>query len=332
MYHPGRIPKESLVTDTRRPAPLLGLAIGDALGGPFETKHFTAPELVAWNGSFRTWEINDLQPDRNPGDWTDDTKAALALATALVEAETYNPVVVMAKYMEWYESGDLRGMGDATKQAFQRILQGYHWDQSGVPDAEGNGTAMRSAPIGAFYHRNLLSAANMARIDASLTHKALEAEEGSAAVALATALLCDGYVKEDVLPATIALLRHSRVQEGLAQLQSYLKTSPTPSSILATLIRRGTSAHVVQTVPAALLCFLGTSTYADAVQLAIHAGGDTDTTAAITGALAGSFYGYSAVEAYLGRLELAEHLERVEGLLLSLAPNAPEDFEDSSLG
>lgn len=313
------------MTNTRRPAPLLGLAVGDALGGPFETKHFTSPELASWDGSFHTWEINQLQPDRKPGDWTDDTMAALALAKALVEAETFDPVKVMAKYMEWYESGDFRGMGKTIRQALQRVAHGYHWDQSGVPQAEGNGTAMRAAPLGAFYHRNILSAMNMARLDASLTHKSVEAEEGSAAVSLGVAMLCDGYAKEDLLKPVVALLRHSRVQEGLTQLQRFLESKPTPASILAHLIQGGTSAHVIKTVPAAFLCFLGTSDYREAVNLAIHAGGDTDTTAAITGALAGSFYGYQEVHPYLPTLEQAEHLERVEELLLELAPEAPED-------
>ena len=313
------------MTESRQPAPLLGLAIGDSLGGPFETKHFSSQELARWDGSFHTWEINEIQPERKPGEWTDDTKAALALATSLVEAETYNPVSALARYMEWYDSGDHRGMGKTIKQALQRISQGYHWDQSGILHAEGNGTAMRVAPIGAFYHRNVLTAAHMARIDAGLTHNSIEASEGSAAVAIGVSLLCDGYVKSEVLAPVIAFLNDSKVQEGLIRVKRVLQSNPSPADILNTLIQWGTGAHVVQTIPAAFLCFLGTTSYQDAVALAIHAGGDTDTTAAITGALAGSLYGRAALEGYLGQLEQAQHLIRVEDLLFELAPEVPED-------
>src|ERR1700733_11149702 len=123
------------------PSTLAGLAIGDSLGMPWETKSHLDSGLLNWDGTFQSGVGNEVQPGRLPGEWTDDTKMAKALAESLVEYETYNPPGAAANYIEWYKSGDHRGMGKATKEALERILRGFHWVDSGVP-SQGNGTAM----------------------------------------------------------------------------------------------------------------------------------------------------------------------------------------------
>src|SRR5690349_7550464 len=99
------------------PATLTGLAIGDSLGMPFETHHFSSAALGDWDGAFQSGATNSVQPERKPGQWTDDTKMAIALAESLVQCSIYDPVDVSAKYVEWYKSGDLRGIGKTTREA-----------------------------------------------------------------------------------------------------------------------------------------------------------------------------------------------------------------------
>jgi len=306
------------------PATLTGLAVGDSLGGPFETHHFSSEALLDWDGSFRSWDINTLQPNLKPGQWTDDTKMATALATSLAASGTYDPVGAAQNYIEWYASNDHRGMGKATKEALERILSGHHWLDSGVP-SEGNGSAMRAAPLGLFYYNSPGTAAIAARIDSRITHSSEASVEGAVIIAVATALLVnapppnldprsdDNFIRRVLYYTTY----EGDIISKLVDVQDLLSELPTEpvarlKETLKALLEMGTGAHVVQTVPAALLCFLATSNFADAVEIAVRAGGDTDTTAAITGALAGTFYGVGQVQPYLNELEDAPILLRLD--------------------
>ena len=320
-----------------QPATLTGLAIGDALGMPFETHHFSSEALLDWDGTFQSGATNTLQPNLKPGQWTDDTKMASALAASLAASGTYDPVGAAQNYMEWYDSGDHRGMGKATREALERILKGYHWLDSGV-DSQGNGTAMRVAPLGLFYYNSPGTAAIAARIDARITHSSEESVEGAVVVAVATALLVGGAQPNLDAGANDNFIRRvmyyttyeSDIISKLVDVQDILHGLPTEprdrlKETLKALLEMGTGAHVVQTVPAALLCFLATSNFADAVEIAVRAGGDTDTTAAITGALAGTFYGMEQVQPYVNELEEAATILRLDKELYEMAsaPGTP---------
>lgn len=95
---------------------------------------------------------------------------------------------------------------------------------------------------------------------------------------------------------------------------AHAKTMPhrTERDLADTICDMGASAHVLQTVPAAFLAVASTTNFRDAVRAAILAGGDTDTTAAIAGALAGTFYGIQEVAPFLPGLEAAEELRNLE--------------------
>jgi len=315
------------------PRPLTGLAIGDALGMPFETHSFMSEALQKWDGSFLSGETNILQPEREPGEWTDDTKMALGLAESLVETSTYDPVVASSKYVEWYQSGDLRGIGNATREAMDRLIRGHHWNQSGVLHAQGNGSAMRAAPLGFFFRKSLITVGDMVRIDARITHRDTEAEEGAVAVALAVALLAEKTVEKHELIKPILNLLHNNpesstvtmIETKLIELQNFLGEALEVKEVLKRLIDSGTGAHVVETVPAAFLCFMSTESFKDAVELAVRAGGDCDTTAAITGAMAGAYYGEEQIQPYLEQLEQASYLTHLDHLMYLSAPNIPED-------
>jgi ADP-ribosylglycohydrolase len=286
---------------------LTGSAIGDALGMPFEMFNRFGGALLAWDGTFQSGATNTLCPHLKAGQWTDDTKMARALAECLVANGEYVFGNVAQKYLTWFESGDLRGIGTATHKALQRMARGQPgpW---GEIHAEGNGTAMRVAPIGAFYYANPEKAAQIAREDALITHNSIEAQEGSAAVAVAVALLKSGAEKNDKLIFDVLpYLGTSKVKSGLAALTE-IDPIENLNDMLDQLVELGTGAHVVKTVPAAFFAFMFTNSFKDAVELAVRAGGDTDTTAAITGALAGTFYGKESIEPYLGQLEDASEI------------------------
>lgn len=293
---------------THDPSPLVGLAVGDALGMPFETAEPTDERLLAWDGSYQASEYHKLRP----GQWTDDTMMSLCLAESLCDRQGYDPVDVAAAYLRWYASGDFRGMGHATREALGRLASGASWETSGVQGAEGNGTAMRVGVLGAFYRRMPDSAAEFAKIDAAITHVSDEAQVGSTVIARAVALLASGLKKELLVQALIrATPAGSKIRNGLAAVRVMEMDHENAEDVLGE--RLPTKAHVVQTVPAAIAAFVLTEDYISCVHAAIRAGGDTDTTAAIAGGLAGAHYGLAAIpEELRSKLESYERLRRVE--------------------
>jgi ADP-ribosylglycohydrolase len=149
-------------------------------------------------------------------------------------------------------------------------------------------------------------------MEANITHKSVEAEEGSAAVAVAVALLWTGTEPQELVLKTIEYLRESKIKDGLTRLAFYQSQKGEVSAIEA-LRLFGTKAHVVQTVPSAFSAFVLTDSYEKAICTSVRAGGDTDTTAAIAGALAGTYYGFEAIpKQYREGLEDLFHLRRLE--------------------
>ena len=193
------------------PAPLVGQAVADALGMPFETRLASDPLLVNWDGSYLPSEYHQL----DPGQWTDDTMMAKMLMESLYICGGFYPRDVANRYLHWYLAGDPRGMGKTTKASLQRLKEGSRWTDSGIDNAEGNGTAMRSAPMGAFYHDDPLTVAEFARMESKITHKSIEAREGSAAVALMVAFIWQGVNKFDLIEATLDFLNNSKIKDKL---------------------------------------------------------------------------------------------------------------------
>jgi ADP-ribosyl-[dinitrogen reductase] hydrolase len=283
---------------------------------PFEQKEHTDPELAAWDGSFQPCpESHPFCKGLRPGQWTDDTKMALALSQSMLRARTYSPAGAAEAYVTWYRSNDWRGIGTATQAAMSELARGSTmWANSGVPGAEGNGTAMRIAPLG-LYMRKYGDAvvAECARLDAGITHNSLEAREGAVIVALCVSHLAAGNPREDMIKAVsmgghvrgcATLGRLKEVDHYVAQMENVELS--TAVSIAAKVLKTG--GHVVETVPAAIFCFLATSSFSEAVELAVRAGGDSDTTAAVAGAIAGTHYRSEGTVQYWRELEGAQLL------------------------
>src|ERR1700722_7870979 len=132
---------------------LLGTAIGDALGMPFEGLKPEHPSLQAWDG--KTFLPSRERPPTyygshlsiNAGQYTDDTQMTLMVAQSLLEKKGFDPDDLARCYVDWIASGRARGFGRTTQLAIQALQEGKHWSESGVPGSFGNGTAMRAAPF-----------------------------------------------------------------------------------------------------------------------------------------------------------------------------------------
>jgi len=285
-------------------ATLIGLAVADALGMPFETRLPTDPFLKAWDGhTYHPSGYHRLAP----GQWTDDTMMSKLLAESLVSVGAYDPADVADRYRRWYLGGDHRGMGKTTKVALAALNNGSSWSGSGVEGAEGNGTAMRIAPLGLFYRNDLNLVCELALYDSRITHKSKEAGAGSKAIAIAIALLATGCKKRELVKIVPSYLPECEVKRGIQKVEFYQEAGGI--GIAEALSLLGTKAHVVDTVPSAIAAFVLTNSYQEAIESAIRAGGDTDTTAAVAGALAGTYYGLKGIPTeYLSKLEAASTL------------------------
>ncbi len=287
------------------PATMEGMGIGDALGAPFEQPNSAIEppaRLASWKGEFL--DTHGAYGEFKAGEWTDDTGMGVALAEALLECRGFLPGSVMCRYLRWYKKIPAALVGGTIKKAMENFRYGDAPDQCGILGSEGNGAAMRCAPIGLFYWRDFEKAMEIARADASLTHRSLEAKEGSAAVAGAVAIItkwrkesrCVEIVLDTLIPKLLVHLRHSKLRTLLTSIPP--AKSASPQTLKETLCRIGTRGHVLQTVPSAFACLILTRSFEEAVMAAVRGGdlpGDADTTGAITGALAGTLYGQEGI-------------------------------------
>ncbi|OHB94364.1 MAG: hypothetical protein A3E19_07470 [Planctomycetes bacterium RIFCSPHIGHO2_12_FULL_52_36] len=292
---------------------LLGLAIGDALGMPFEG---WSPASIK-----RQWKEKGFLPSPSrglgPGQYTDDTLMALCHVHSLIERGRVEPEDISRKFIGWYDSGDLRGIGGATAHAIRRLKKSHNWQESGATGeyAAGNGGAMRIAPVGLFYHNDLPALKEAVRKAVIITHNNPEAVAG----ALAVAYLVARSVRDELDPDTAIkdasnFIGPCKVRENLQGAGELLGSGATPEKALEIL---GTSGYVVETVASAVFCFLySPDDFYKTVVNAVEGGVDSDTTAAVAGAISGSYNGIKKIpEDWLKGVENYDGIQDLAGKL-----------------
>jgi ADP-ribosyl-[dinitrogen reductase] hydrolase len=285
----------------KNPAVLVGLAVGDALGAPWEFSQTNEPTLRAWTGGYEISNVWGL----DAGQWTDDTKMAKALAESLIRCKGFDPKDVANSYLQWFLSGDLRGIGITTGPALQRLARGVSWKDSARRDNDvnvGNGTAMRAGPLG-MLPLGLTDLMKVARKDAVITHNAEEAKAGSFAVAYGVSLLVQGKEPYEVLGKVLTgcndFFPSCWVTQNLALAYDCLLPDNEVRSLeiqLEDLDYLGTGGYVHETVAAAFYALCANNgEFRPTLIATIKAGGDTDTTGAVAGALAGAYVGLEGI-------------------------------------
>lgn len=308
-------------------APLLGLAIGDALGQPFEFCSADKIKKSGWNGEMQDGDVWNL----NAGQYTDDTLMALAIVESLLEQKDFVAEKVAQKYMAWVESGDLRGIGMTCERAIYKMAQGVPLSETGnkssgrakpsfkrvdgvvktETDFCGNGTVMRIAPMASFFKDDLKALVTAAKADASMTHNHPDARDANVALVSYLHYLMNGL---DPVVAFSGLLsieyEYSHVLDLLLKIADNWDKDLSIQDVVDVFGDDG-CAH--RTIASALWCFLRTSSFKEAVCYAVKLGGDTDTRAAIVGAMAGVYYGQEGIpEEYLKQVEDSEKLQELD--------------------
>lgn len=286
---------------------LLGLGIGDALGMPVEGwSRDRIEETYGWITGYLPRVDDDGTQILAAGEITDDTELALCHVESLITAGGYvDPETTGLRFLRLYHGDSRKFMGRTTKLALERADETGDFQNGAIGDwPAGNGVAARIAPLGLMHALARLNAEVFTRdvMRAGLiTHCHPEALNGALAIAYAVRLLAAEEVPPEVLiDEVLSFIDEDDVARRLRVAESLVRRGGDRERDIANLARIGTSGYVAESVAAALYCFV---THADdfesAVLTAVNAGGDTDTIGAMTGALAGTYVGASAIPARL---------------------------------
>ncbi len=257
---------------------LVGQLAGDALGSLVEFR--SAEEILsAYPGGVRelrdggTWNTLAGQP-------TDDSEMALALARSLVERGKYDVRAVRAAYVEWLESGPF----DCGRTVYRGL--------SGRPDpgSQANGALMRASPLGIFgAGRDPVELARWAEEDAALTHPHPVCRQANVLYVLAIALAVrTGAGPREVYREVERWADEIGVDDSLRRAIAAAAEGPPE-------VEPGKEGWVLVAFGNALWRLLDAPTLEEGVVETIGMGGDTDTNAAICGALLGAVHGRSAI-------------------------------------
>jgi ADP-ribosyl-[dinitrogen reductase] hydrolase len=287
---------------------LLGCAVGDALGAPFEG--YWDNQLPGRSALMRGFaEVEDYPR----GQYTDDTQLTLATVESVVRRRGLDPADVANSIASLWKHDTVIGPGGACTRAATTFLRTRDWRTCGAPVGQaGNGTAMRTAALGLFFlhdpGRLPAAIADISRI----THQDPRSVAGGVAIAKAAQLLATGDLPNvvgfcgeiaaamrpyemtfaDLVERIPALLDDDR--------EAALHAIAWSGSARPEFSRPVITPFVVPTVLAALWTVCrNPDSWADAVSEAIGLGGDVDTLGAIVGSLMGARLGVKSIPSHL---------------------------------
>lgn len=308
---------------------LLGVAVGDSLGAPYEG--LTAADVFFMFGSAASLTSN---PSGDELRYTDDTEMTIGVAEALADDGEIVSARLVRAFAENYHPD--RGYGQGARKVLHAMCTGG--DHAAVAaglfpgGSFGNGAAMRVAPVGLVFADSFDAVWEQARLSALPTHTHPLGIEGAQVLALATAwaLRATEFDKEALYRE---LLARAATEEFRWQLAFAAKLKPS-----APLNGLGSTLYAHRSVVTAVACFAASPTdFEQVCSRAIGLGDDTDTLCAMAGPLVGAFAGSGAIPANLvaqledgpakGRshlLALAERLrERADARIAGAPIGAP---------
>ncbi len=306
----------SLVMKEKVKAALFGVAVGDALGVPVE---FMSREAIAQNPV--TGMLGYGTYDLPPGTWSDDSSMTFCTVESL--SQGYSVQHIGETFVRWYKDdywtpdGDVFDIGITTKQAIVRIMQGIPADHAGMEDemSNGNGSLMRILPL--IFHSHAMEMAERfecARQVSSITHRHIRSALACFYyLETARELLSHNNIKEAVDKVNLGFSKfldaNSEISDAEKLHFSRLLHPDFPSSEEYTIQSSG---YVMHTLESSIWCLLNSHSYSEAVLKAVNLGKDTDTTAAVTGGLAGLIYGFDAIpKEWLSQLARRKDIEEL---------------------
>jgi ADP-ribosyl-[dinitrogen reductase] hydrolase len=262
----------------RKKGCLYGLAIGDALGAAVE---FQEPGYFQPVTGYRGGGPHGL----NPGEWTDDTSMALALADSI--AHGWDLVDQLRRYADWYLYGKYSvndrcfDVGSTTRKSLEYFLICRQIAKHKI-GTDGNGSIMRLAPVAIKYYddddlNNLLGQSSVT------THSGQKCVQSCVYLGRFLASLIRGDSPErsllDARASCNGQTKFLQVLEGDYSING--------------------GGYVLDSLRSALWAFKTSRSFEEAVLKAVNLGNDADTTGAVCGQIAGAYWGYSGIPRHL---------------------------------
>lgn len=295
---------------------IFGVCIGDALGVPveFRTREQLKRSPVTKMRAMGTY--------RQPlGTWSDDSSLTLCLAESLCNG--YNLEDMALKFIQWHNEeiwtphGRVFDIGIATRQAISRISSGIIPKLCGGTSEfdNGNGSLMRILPL-VFYlkdEENIEKLYHTVKEVSSITHGHFR-----------SVFACFIYVifAIELLKGKSKIEAYDYMQKKVLEYAENQEFNPKEIKLFERILNNNiatypedeikSSGYVLHSLEASLWCFLNSESYSEAVLKAVNLGEDTDTTGAITGGIAGIYYGFENIpEDWISELVRKDDIENL---------------------
>ncbi|RNC28758.1 MAG: ADP-ribosyl-[dinitrogen reductase] glycohydrolase [Candidatus Dichloromethanomonas elyunquensis] len=279
---------------------LLGVAVGDALGATVE---FMTRGEISRQFGIHTEMIGEGYWQLAPGEVTDDTDMTMAVAKGIL-MDPGNPVRHIARFFADWAATDPKDIGNICRRVLtEGIRRGTDSEAEWLEVAElahlqsggrsgGNGSLMRTIPIVLAYYTNRDTMLHMALRQSRLTHYDPAAGE-------CVVLYCD-LVGRIINGKSLKPAVQETVREGSEDV-------PFKCNLLTEQIQ--TTGYAVHTLEAAINCAYQTDSFEEALTMAVNLGGDADTIGAVTGGIAGAYYGLEQIPSrWLEKLAVKKEL------------------------
>lgn len=280
-------------------AGIFGVCIGDALGVPVE---FKSRETLK---SFPVQNMQEFGSWNQPkGTWSDDSSLTLCLAEVLTKGYDLEKIgesfVKWVKYGHWAAHGKLFDIGGTTRHSIARLIKGESAKFSGnvFEEDNGNGSLMRILPL-AFYlkdEENIEKLYQTVKEVSSITHGHFRSVFACFIYVIFAIELIKGKDKKE------AYVHIQKIALEFAENQGF---NPKEIQLFDRVLKNDISkyhedaissgGYVLHSLEASLWCFLNSESYTETVLKAVNLGEDTDTTGAITGGIAGIYYGFESI-------------------------------------
>jgi ADP-ribosylglycohydrolase len=259
---------------------LEGLSVGDGFGERF----FGPPDLAMSR-------IESRVLPEGPWGWTDDTAMAVSVASELVRHASLDVDRLALAYGTRYQAEPWRGYGGGAHRTLGAIAGGMHWTEANqiafAGGSKGNGSAMRSAPIGAYFAGDIPRLVEAARLSSLPTHAHEDACAGAIAIALGAsyaATLAGSHRRGELLDyVRVNLADGGAIAVGLRAAAGILDANPEEA---AAVLGSGRRVLCEDTVPFALWCAdRHLDSFVEAMWATVSGLGDRDTTCAMVGGI-----------------------------------------------
>ncbi len=288
---------------------LLGVAIGDTLGHPFEGK--LRSQIYSYFDDFDDFIQKNKSIFRT---YTDDTQLTLHTAEALIKGDGFKIEQVIDEYINWLDDPPI-GPGYGCISSIRKLKSGVPWKEA-ASNSGGNGTTMRIAPVGLYFCKDPKALKATAIKSSVITHAHPAASAGAVVIASAIAFLLDknpenGFSIDEFFEVITNSIANSQdeVWEEFIKILNKLKSKlnvpiesglikfsqagvKSPYFIEDYLGQAFVHPYTISTVICAIFIFLKRLTsFKECIFELATAGGDSDTVGAIGGSLAGSYFG-----------------------------------------